>query len=310
MAPDEAAVIFETIHGSRAYGLATESSDTDLRGVFVPPPLSLHGFRETPDQIEPSAERVLYEVRKFFRLAAACNPTVIEILFTDPADHVTVSPEGRRLLDRRSEFLSRRAGDSFGRYGLAQLHRIRTHRRWLLSPPKGKPERASHGLPERSTIPRDEQGAVEAMLGDGRLAETDLPPSFLVLLDRERQYRSAMREWQQYQEWARNRNPARAELERQFGYDTKHAMHLLRLLRMAVEILTTGEVLVRRPDAEDLKAVRRGSLTFDGLLEQADGLGSRLKALADTSALPARPDEDRLNAFCAELVSSVHARTA
>jgi predicted nucleotidyltransferase len=310
MARGEPAVIFETIHGSRAYGLATESSDTDLRGVFVPPPLALHGFRETPDQIEPSAERVLYEVRKFFRLAAACNPTVIEILFTDPADHVTVSAEGKQLLERRSEFLSRLAGDSFGKYGLAQLHRIRTHRRWLLSPPKGKPERESYGLPERSTIPRDEQGAVEAMLGNGRLAETDLPSSFLALLDRERQYRSAMREWQQYQEWTRNRNPVRAELERQFGYDTKHAMHLLRLLRMAVEILTSGEVLVRRPDAEELKAVRRGSLTFDGLLEQAEGLGSRLKALAEASALPARPDEDRLNVFCAELVDSVNARTA
>jgi predicted nucleotidyltransferase len=243
--PGEAAVMFETIHGSRTYGLATESSDTDLRGVFAPPPLAFHGFREVPDQIEPSAERVLYEIRKFFRLAAACNPTVIEILFTDPADHVTVSPEGQQLLERRSEFLSRLAGDSFGKYGLAQLHRIRTHRRWLLSLPKGKPERASYGLPERSTIPRDEQGAVEAMLGDGRLAETDLPSSFLALLDRERQYRSAIREWQQYQQWTRNRNPVRAELERQFGYDTKHAMHLLRLLRMAVEILTTGEVLVR-----------------------------------------------------------------
>lgn len=112
-------VIFETIHGSRAYGLATEASDTDLSGVFVPAPLALHGFREAPDQVEPSAERVLYEIRKFFRLAAACNPTVIEILFTDAADHVTVSAEGRRVLDRRSEFLSRLAGDSFGKYGLA-----------------------------------------------------------------------------------------------------------------------------------------------------------------------------------------------
>lgn len=310
MMPVDGRVIFETIHGSRAYGLATESSDTDLRGVFVPPPLAFHGFRETPDQVEPSAERVLYEIRKFFRLAAACNPTVVEILFTNPGDHVTVSAEGQRLLERRAEFLSRLAGDSFGKYGLAQLQRIRTHRRWLLSPPKGKPERASYGLPERSTISRDEQGAVEAMLGDGRLAETDLPSRFLALLDRERQYRSAMREWQQYQEWTRNRNPVRAELERQFGYDTKHAMHLLRLLRMAVEILTTGEVLVRRPDAEELKAVRRGSLTFDALLEQAEGLGSRLKALAQASALPARPDEDRLNVFCAELVAAVHARTA
>jgi hypothetical protein len=67
---------------------------------------------------------------------------------------------------------------------------------------------------------------------------------------------------------------------------------------------------LRRPDAEELKAVRRGSLTFDALLEQTEGLGSRLKALAEASALPARPDEDRLNVFCAELMAAVHARTA
>ena len=147
MSASNMTVIFETVHGSRAYGLATESSDTDLRGVFVPAPVSFRGYLEGPEQLEPSAERVLYEIRKFFPLAAACNPTVIEVLFTDPADHVTVSPEGAQLLERKREFLSRLAGDSFGRYGLAQLHRIRTHRRWLLSPPQARPERASYGLP-------------------------------------------------------------------------------------------------------------------------------------------------------------------
>ncbi|HEY8148017.1 MAG TPA: nucleotidyltransferase domain-containing protein [Vicinamibacteria bacterium] len=310
MPSTDVTVIFETVHGSRAYGLATESSDTDLRGVFVPPAVCFNGYLESADQLEPSTERVLYEVRKFFRLAAVCNPTVIEVLFTDPADHVTVSAEGKRLIDRRGEFLSRLAGDSFGKYGLAQLHRIKTHRRWLLSPPRKKPERGDHGLPERSTIPRDEQGAVEAMLRDGRMVEADLAPSFLDLLDRERRYRGALREWQQYQEWTRNRNAVRAELERQYGYDTKHAMHLIRLLRMAVEILSTGNVLVRRPDAEELLSVRRGALSFDALLEQAEGIGSRLKVLAEASSLSLRPDEERLNILCAELVADVHRRTA
>jgi uncharacterized protein len=304
------AVIFETVHGSRAYGLATESSDTDLRGVFVPPPVAFFGYVEQPEQVEPAPERVLYEIRKFFKLAAACNPTVIEVLFTDAEDHVAVSSEGARLLERRREFLSRLAGDSFGKYGLAQLHRIRTHRRWLLTPPQAKPERKAFGLPERSTIPRDEQGAVEAMLGDGRLAESALPAGFLHLLDRERRYRAALREWQQHEEWKRSRNPKRAELERRYGYDTKHAMHLIRLLRMATEILSTGDVLVRRLDAEDLLAIRRGSLSFEALLEQAEALGSRVKALAESSPLPVRPDEARLNAFCAELVAAVHGRTA
>jgi uncharacterized protein len=304
-----ATVIFETVHGSRAYGLATESSDTDLRGVFVPPPVGFLGYVAATDQLEPGPERVLYEIRKLFRLAAVCNPTVIEILFTDPSDHVGVSPEGERLLAHRSDFLSRLAGDSFGRYGLAQLHRIRTHRRWLLSPPQRKPDRRDFGLPERSVIPRDQQGAAEAMLADGRLAESELPAHFMDLLDRERRYRASSREWQQYQEWTRSRNPVRAELEREFGYDTKHAMHLIRLLRMAVEILSRGEVVVRRPDAGDLLAIRRGALTFDALLEQAESLGSQAKLLADSSPLPPRPDEGHLNSLCADLVAHVHRRT-
>src|SRR5262245_38906844 len=83
-------IIFETVHGSRASGPSTEISDTDLRGVFVPTRLSLTGFLGSADQIEPSPERVLYEIRKFFRLAAASNPTIIEVLFTGPEDHVSV----------------------------------------------------------------------------------------------------------------------------------------------------------------------------------------------------------------------------
>ena len=306
---DSLTVIFETVHGSRAYGLASESSDTDLRGVFVPPALAFTGYIETPEQIEPSRERVLFDVRKFFRLAAASNPTVLEILFTDVSDHVTVSVEGEMLLAHRRGFLSRLAGDSFGRYGLAQLQRIRTHRRWLLSPPERKPERSDFGLPKRTVVPRDQQGAAEAMLADGRLAESDLPAHFLDVLARERRYRARLREWQQYQEWTRKRNPVRADLERRFGYDTKHAMHLIRLLRMAGEILSQGEVLVRRPDADELLSIRRGALSFDALLHQADALGAQLERLAESSPLPARPDEGRLNALCADVVVQVHRRT-
>ena len=304
----ENVVIFETVHGSRAYGLATAASDTDLRGVFVPPAAAFLGYRETADQIEPQPERVLYEIRKFFRLAAACNPTVIEILFTEPGDRVEVTAEGATLLERRQEFLSRRAGDSFGKYGLAQLRRIETHRRWLLRPPGKRPERGDFSLPARATLPKDQWGAMEAMLADGRMQEADLPGGFLELLDRERRYRSAHREWQQYQEWVKNRNPARAELERRHGYDTKHAMHLIRLLRMAVEILATGEVRVKRPDAEELKAIRQGALPFDDLWQQAEELGARLPELAAGSPLPEGPDEERLDAFCADLVKRVFSR--
>jgi predicted nucleotidyltransferase len=294
-------IIFETVHGSRAYGLETPTSDTDLKGIFVPALSALHGFLPAPEQIEVSSERVLYDYRKFFRLAAACNPTVIELLFTDVSIHRTVTAAGTCLLARRHEFLSRRAGDSFGRYGLSQLRRIKTHRRWLLNPPKEKPTRATYGLPDQPTVTRDQLGAAEAMMADGRMTAASASPNFIEMLDHERRFRQAMKEWQQFQTWQEERNPARAELERKHGYDTKHAMHLIRLLRMAVEILETGKVLVRRPDADELKAVRNGAWSFDQLLEHAERLGGDIERLADSSGLPEHPNEERLNDLCAEI---------
>ncbi len=301
--PSGSVIVLETIHGSRAYGLATETSDVDKKGVFVPPARMVHGFLGSPEQVDLGKDHVLYEIRKFFTLAAACNPTVIELLYTDPADRLQVSAGGEILLARRDAFLSKRARDSFGRYAFAQLKRIRTHRRWLLEPPKKKPERKDFGLPDSAPlINKEQRGAAQAMLDKGTLAESDIPPNFLDALAREKHFASAQAEWEQYQSWLANRNPGRAELERKFGYDAKHASHLIRLLRMGGEILERGQVIVRRPDAAELRAIRDGSLTYDELIAQAVGAESRLDALAAASTRPDRSDDAALDALCADVV--------
>lgn len=73
-----------------------------------------------------------------------------------------------------------------------------------------------------------------------------------------------------YWTWKAERNETRHQLEVNFGYDTKHAMHLVRLMRMAEEILSTGEVLVKRPDAKELLDIRGGAWKLDDLLAWAD----------------------------------------
>ncbi|MCB9764017.1 MAG: nucleotidyltransferase domain-containing protein [Alphaproteobacteria bacterium] len=298
-------LIFETVHGSRAYGTDGPGSDLDLKGVLVGPADWYHGFQESPEQIELHADHVRYELRKFMRLAAGANPTLLELLWTDPSDHRVVTPAGQRLLDAREAFLSARVKDSFGGYAIAQLKRIRTHRRWLLHPPEGEPQREAYGLPPVRAITKDQQGAAEAMLERGTLSRDDIPPNFLELLSQERRYRAARREWQQYRTWVQHRNPARAELEARFGYDTKHALHLVRLLRMGAEILETGRLQVRRPDAEELLAIKRGAWTYDQLMAHADALEARVAQAAEASTLPPNPDLDRLNRLCVEIVEEV-----
>ena len=73
-----------------------------------------------------------------------------------------------------------------------------------------------------------------------------------------------------YWNWKQNRNDKRHALEVAYGYDTKHAMHLVRLMRMAEEILKDGTVNVRRPDAKELLDIRNGAWSYESLLEWAE----------------------------------------
>jgi uncharacterized protein len=114
----------------------------------------------------------------------------------------------------------------------------------------------------------------------------DIPADVVAALNAEKKYLSAMKQWESYETWKAERNPARAELESRHGYDTKHAMHLIRLMRMGLEILETGELLVRRPDAEELTAIRDGALSYDELMEAATALQSRMVDAAGTTRLP------------------------
>ena len=142
---------------------------------------------------------------------------------------------------------------------------------------------------------------------DGRLRAVatqalHLPREVEAALDAERKYRAAMKHWDAYRTWEASRNPARAELERRHGYDTKHAMHLVRLMRTGLEVLETGELRVRRPDADDLNAIRDGRLTFDELITLASELQGRIESAAARTALPADVDLGFVDRLALELI--------
>ena len=169
---------------------------------------------------------------------------------------------------------------------------------WVFSPPERKPTRADFGLPDTGTLSRDDQERVRAITWDS-LA---LPPDVVAALNAERRYLGAMKQWESYETWKRERNPARAELERKHGYDTKHATHLVRLMRMGLESLESGILLVRRPDATELVAIRDGQLSYDALLETANELQTRMKRAVEKSALPGDVSFERVDALALEVI--------
>lgn len=345
----DARTIYLARHGSHAYGTAISSSDEDFRGIAIPPKEYFFGYLthfEQSEQKIDNTETVIFDLRKFMKLASECNPNVLELLFVDPSDRVRVTSTGEKLLNHRTLFLSKKARYTFSGYAVSQLKRIQTHRRWLLDPPKAPPQREEFGLPKYTTIPQDQLSAAASMIrkkveswqvdldplddaskielrekiistlteihlkqeeGQWIAAGKDLgfSENFLMLLDRERQYRAAQRFWEQYQDWFKHRNPARAALEAKYGYDCKHAMHLVRLMRMCKELLETGTLRVRRPDAEELLAIRQGSWSYDQLMLWANQQEHELEEVSKRSSLPHSPDRVEIDHLCVELVEEM-----
>ena len=112
-------------------------------------------------------------------------------------------------------------------------------------------------------------------------------------------YKEVKKQRHQYIEWMAARNKSRHEDEVVFGYDCKHAMHLIRLLRSGYEILTTGVVNVRRPDAEELLAIRKGSLTYDQVVSYADEMIVKFKEI-NKFAVPETPDVQKIDRLVIE----------
>ncbi|MEQ1564757.1 MAG: nucleotidyltransferase domain-containing protein [Myxococcota bacterium] len=149
--------------------------------------------------------------------------------------------------------------------------------------------------------------SVEAAKYHAAARTIGLDENLIYVMQREREYESAARHFAQYSEWKRSRNPARAALEAAHGYDTKHAGHLVRLLRMGFEILTTGEVHVWRGpggpnDADELIAIRSGEWSYDALIAWADRQEAELdRVYAERRyVVPARPDREAIDALCVD----------
>jgi uncharacterized protein len=341
--------ILYVLHGSRSYGTFHAASDYDYKGVAVAPRAYRDGFLQRfEQQLVNEPDATIFDVRKFFKLAADCNPNIIEVLWTDSADIEHCTPEGQLLIDHKKDFLSRKAVFTFSGYAMSQLKRIRSHKKWLLEPPTHQPVRAEFDLPPIPEIPKHQRDAAFAAIRkridhwelDLRdMAESDkidilvklretlvelhiasstkfaaaarligYDENFIHLLERERKFKEAVKNWQQYNDWKRKRNKKRAALEANFGYDTKHGMHLVRLMRMCEEILTEGIVRVKRPDAVELIAIRNGVWSYDKLIGFAEEQEQHLLEVAKKSELPKRPNRKKLDQLCCEITEMVENR--
>lgn len=116
-------VIYRVVVGSRAWGLAGEGSDTDVRGVYLPPAEVHWGLAGVPEQIEnEERQECFWELEKFLVMALKANPNVLECLYSPLVEEMT--EVGRELREMRGVFLSKLVYQTFNGYVLSQFKKM------------------------------------------------------------------------------------------------------------------------------------------------------------------------------------------
>jgi predicted nucleotidyltransferase len=116
-------VIYRCVVGSRAFGLAGDDSDTDRRGIYLPPAELHWSLYGVPEQLEDDAAQECYwELQKFLAMALKANPNVLECLYSPLVEHAT--PLAQELLAMRSSFLSRFIYQTYNGYVLSQFKKL------------------------------------------------------------------------------------------------------------------------------------------------------------------------------------------
>lgn len=118
-------VIYRCVIGSRAYGLEDEQSDTDRRGIYLPPAELHWSLYGVPEQLEnEETQEAYWELQKFVVLALKANPNVLECLYSPIVEFAT--PLAEELLAMREAFLSKLVYQTYSGYVASQFKKMQT----------------------------------------------------------------------------------------------------------------------------------------------------------------------------------------
>jgi len=115
--------IYAAVVGSPAFGLDTDASDTDTRGVYVAPTESFWSLAKPPMHVDgPEPEWFSWEVERFCELALKANPNLLEVLHSPLVVQQTAL--GKELVELREAFLSQLAYQTYSGYVLSQFKKL------------------------------------------------------------------------------------------------------------------------------------------------------------------------------------------
>lgn len=337
---EEGMLVFEVITGSKAYALDTESSDTDIRGVFVLPKDVYYGLEYTEQVNNETNDIVYYELKRFLELLSRNNPNILEMLSTPDGCVLLKHP----IMDmiKPGMFLSKLCQQTFASYAYTQIKKAYGLEKKIVNPVDEVRKSVldfCFVYEGHDAIPLNKYLETKGIRQEkiGLAAIRHLKDCYNLFYSKELNYSGIMRKeesndvclssipkgeesmamlyfnkdgysvyckkYKEYWDWVEKRNDERYKTTMAHGknYDSKNMMHVFRLLLMAKEIATEGRINVVRKDRDFLLSIKQGEFEYDELVQKAERLKDELPALYQQSDLQDEPDIERIDGLLIEM---------
>jgi len=302
-------IILLGLAGSYSYGTNNENSDIDIRGVTLNRKSDLIGLTNFAQFVDQKTDTVIYSFMKMITLLLSCNPNTIELLGLNPEHYLYLHPLGQELIDNAPLFLSKRAIYSFGGYADAQLRRLQNA---LARDSYSQQEKEQHIFNSVKNAMYDfrkryepfENGAIH--IYTAKAINPDLEKEIFVDVSLKhyplRDYKNI---WNEMNNIVRDYDKlGKRNRKKDDNHLNKHAMHLIRLFMMAIDILELGKIRTyRAKEHQLLLEIRNGSYqksdgTFrDEFYELLNDYEKKLNNAALYTTLPDEPDILRVQEY-------------
>jgi len=294
--------------GSNLYGTNDENSDEDYVGIFIadlPYYFGMHHIKninldkqikdERGKNTKDSKDVTFYEIRKFFKLAIANNPNIIEIFFAPENCIVYANGVGQKILESYKHFIHKELFLKFLGYANSQKHKLRIKREHFhsLNDALNFFNSLSENDLDRLIVEFDEPFIVKKD-HSVKIGDLYFPKGKTI-----RKLKSKIEE-------RLSKFTNRKELILAHGYDSKFAYHLIRLLIEAEELLKTKRLRFPLVDAPMLKRIKHGHYSLEDVLESTEELEKQVQKAYEESKLPKTVNFDAIENILIECIRTFH----